>query len=294
MNSIHKKVKVYENVITVSARTNSIKYFEHSVSHIGKTNHKIYGNFSVNQPQGFNDQDIKIYIMTDIQLADWSLNYAGYKPLGETYREIPSPKEYHYSSGRQKKADFDITVVDENHLFFIFDNSFSERRDKSVNIVIWEEWDEIPNMLDLLTTIPPQDRSLSEAVKQIFLSAKQKLKIITPYIDMLLVSDLLDLHQKGITITVITRIKKDFDGKGAKTAFDHIHDALRKNHRTNELIHSRILICDDAVALVSSADLTQDSLIGQFNAGTMLSDVSTIKKLNSYFDQVWQKSLEIK
>lgn len=294
MNSIHKKVKIYENVVTVPARTDSIKYFEHSVSHTGKTNHRIYGNFSVNQPQGFNDQDIKFYIMTDIQLANWTLTYAGYKPLGETYREISTPAEYHYSSGRQKNMDFDITVSDECHLFFILDNSFSERRAKSVNLILWEEWEEIPNMLDLLTTIPPQDRSLSEAVKQIFLSAKQKLKIITPYIDMLLVSDLLDLHQKGITITAITRVKKDFDGKGAKTAFDHIHDALKKNHRTNELIHSRILICDDALALVSSADLTQDSLIGQFNAGTMLSDVSVIKKLNNYFDQVWQNSHEIK
>lgn len=294
MSSIHKKVRVYENTVTISAGSDSVKYFEHSVSHIGKTNHRIYGNFLVNQPQGMDNQDIKFHIMTDIQLANWVLPFIGYKPIGETYREISDPTEYHYSSGRQKKDDFDITITEDSHLFFIFNNRFSELRAKTVKVITWEEWDEIPSMLDLLTTIPPQDRSLSEAVKQIFLSAKQKLRIITPYIDMLLVSELLDLHQKGVNVIIITRNKKDFAGKDTKTAFDHIHDDLKKNHRANDLIHSRILICDDTIALVSSADLTQDSLIGQFNAGTILSDASIIKKLNNYFDQVWQKSTEIK
>lgn len=178
-------------------------------------------------------------------------------------------------------------------MFFILDNLFSQARSKTVQVSVWEEWDETPSNLDLVTTTPPQDRSLSNDVKKMISSAKHSLKIITPYIDMLLVSELLEQQEKGLSIIIITRSKKEFSGKDTKTAFDHIHDALKQNHRANDLVHSRVLICDDTTSLVSSADLTQDSLIGQFNAGIILSDVSIINKLNSYFNQVWQKSTKI-
>ena len=149
--------------------------------------------------------------------------------------------------------------------------------------------DESITALDVVTTIPPFDKSLSQDAERLLSNTSSDLKIITPYIDMTLVSELLKIHQQGIDIQIITRTRKEFSGKGAKEAFEHIHGTI-SNHRSNDLIHSRIIIRDSQEALVSSADLTQDSLIGQFNAGILTTDSNSVSKLLDYFKQVWNKS----
>jgi hypothetical protein len=54
---------------------------------------------------------------------------------------------------------------------------------------------------------------------------------------------------------------------------------FQDNHRMNDLVHSRVIIRDNEEALVSSADLTQDSLLTQFKAGVLTTDATMIRSL---------------
>lgn len=284
----HKKIQIFNDMIEVPASNNSIRFHSHKINHSNKANHRIWGEYIVAQPQGRKDLDIKFYILGGCQLGKWTLLHLGRSSGTNVIRE---PDDYLYSSsGRVSRDEFELDITNDVELFFVMDNHFSFVDSKSIKLSIWEEWDETLSKFDAVTTIPPFDQSLSNDVRRIISNAKNELKLITPYIDMSLISLLLEKNQKGLHIYVITRSRKEFSGKDAKQAFEHIHKNIGKNHRINELVHSRIIISDGNEALVSSADLTQDSLIGQFNAGILVSENNVIRKLNEYFEQVWKSS----
>ena len=154
-----------------------------------------------------------------------------------------------------------------------------------------EEWDESISDTDVVTTIPPQDKSLNVDVIKIIEETETSLQIISPYIDMSLMNELITKKQQGIVIQIITRPTNEFKGKAKKDAFNNLKAHLKKNHRTNEAIHSRIIISDQSKILVSSADLTLDSLRAQYNAGIITSDLQLVTKLVEYFKTVWRKSI---
>ena len=119
----------------------------------------------------------------------------------------------------------------------------------------------------------------------------ENLKIITPYIDMSLILQLLKKHDDGIKVQIITRTKNDFSGKSSKEAFDHLKQKLQDNHKTTKFIHSRVIIKDNSEILVSSSDLTQNSLLSQFNTGIFSTNNKIILKLSEYFNSVWNTQL---
>jgi phosphatidylserine/phosphatidylglycerophosphate/cardiolipin synthase-like enzyme len=50
------------------------------------------------------------------------------------------------------------------------------------------------------------------------------------------------------------------------------------------------MIIDDKWVLVSSADLTRESLVDEFNAGIFTHDEETVKRCIDYFDNIWEES----
>jgi phosphatidylserine/phosphatidylglycerophosphate/cardiolipin synthase-like enzyme len=120
---------------------------------------------------------------------------------------------------------------------------------------------------------------------------KKDLKVISPYIDTSFLQEIFSRQSQGVTVMIVTRPDKDFTGKDKIAALRYIKQYIKSNRKTNELVHSRVFIRDNEQALISSADITHDSLVGQFNAGVLLSDPSVIKKLLDYFVHVWDASL---
>lgn len=284
MSSRHKQTDSIEREFIVDSQ-GGMFILPHHFEHAGRTDHKFRVRFLVAQGER-TDFDIKFYIMNEEAFVNWFPI-----SLHETRTSLPhDPKDVSFSSGRVTKGDYIIDVIESGNIYLIFDNSFSSFTAKRVRLWISEEWNEEKQSLDVVTTVPPHDKSLKEDVERIINDCKMDLKIISPYIDMSLISDLLRKIEKGAQIRIITRTRQEFTGKDKKATFDHIHNNLGKNHRTNEYIHSRIIIRDGIEAVISSADLTQDSLIGQFNAGIIVSDVNVLKKLGNYFETIWQKS----
>ena len=286
MSSRHKLVEVYNKSVKVGVNTSRTYAIVHDVNHTGKNNHTISGKFAVTQSENSKDVDVRFYTLTETQLAKWFLGN-----IDNSTSAFPLPSECICSSNKLvKNGEFKISVTNSFHAYFILDNRHSSSANKDVKIFISEEWDENVSSLDVVTTIPPHDKSLKQDVKRLINNATGDLKIITPYIDMSLVSELLQKHNHGVHVEIITRSKNDFTGKGAEEAFVHISKALDENHKINEHIHSRVIVRDELEALVSSADLTHDSLLGQFNVGVIVSEPIIINKLLEYFKTTWQKS----
>lgn len=283
MSVRHKIIPLFEQTFNVSTGSNGMVLQPIEFGHVGKSNHSINVTFQVVQSNPNQVHDIKFYILNETDLITWLLSL-------RFNNNLNCPKHYVYSSGQKHQATHRLDISEDMRLCFLLDNRYSTLSSKTVNVSVYEEWDEPVNQLDVVTTIPPHDDSLKQSVESLINSSTKDLKIITPYIDMSLVSQLLAKHNNGVAIQIITRNRSEFSNKGAKEAFNHVNKSIGKNHKTNEHVHSRLIICDSHSALVSSADLTQDSLLGQFNAGILVSESEIIRKLMDYFKRTWDVS----
>lgn len=256
----------------------------YDVDHSGKVNHKLVGGFEVAQPDNNKIYDIKFHILTATQIVDWLVRSSN------TNSKYANPQEYIISRGASTRGEFTVDINHTGKLFFAFSNRFSNWTMKDVTITITEQWDEMLLSLDFVATVPPQDDSLRNEAARILSASKSSLKIISPYVDMTFVKILLQKQSENIAVQIITRPDGEIKGKEKESALKFINQIVRANHKVNAYVHSRIIIRDNEEALISSADLTQDSLLGQFNAGVILNDPNVIRKLLSYFDTVWQTS----
>lgn len=126
-------------------------------------------------------------------------------------------------------------------------------------------------------------------------SAETEIKILSLYIDMMY-GDIINLAENNpdLSIKIITRPSKD-NNKGmrvkiGKNALDLLKIATRGDLKTNEILHARMIIVDDKEALISSADLTRDQLMDEFNAGIWVRDEETVKRATEFFDNIWEES----
>lgn len=283
----HRKVEIIDKVVQVNPGATNIQILSLPIQHSGKSNHQVRFEFLVEQPDPNVRHKIRFYVSTNHKIAKWFtenlMNVQNIqlifqlKKLGWYVEDI---------QGNDK-----LKIDNNTELFFVLDNRYFSTITKNVSLKIIEEWDEITsNGLSFLSTVPPYDKSLLSYSEEMIKTTSENLKIITPYIDMSLISIILDKYDEKIDIKIITRNRASFSGKSSKEAFEHIHEKLKTNHRHNDLIHSRIILKDKSEALVSSADLTQDSLLGQFNAGIVTTEKNTVMKLLEYFENVWIKS----
>lgn len=125
-------------------------------------------------------------------------------------------------------------------------------------------------------------------------STERVLKICSPYLDMLH-EDIIDLSEEdeSVKVKILTKPKGDVSGSRArlaKSAIEQLNRASNRSVRTKHIIHSRLVISDSDVLLVSSADLTRDQLVDEYNAGLLTGDEDAISDATEYFDQLWDAS----
>ena len=132
-------------------------------------------------------------------------------------------------------------------------------------------------------------------IREMLNSAETEIKMLSLYIDMMY-EDIINLAENNpdLSIKIITRPSKD-NNKGmrvkiGKNALDLLKIATRGDLKTNEILHARMIIVDDKEALISSADLTRDQLMDEFNAGIWVRDKETVKRATDFFDNIWKES----
>lgn len=152
---------------------------------------------------------------------------------------------------------------------------------------------------NFVETSPPLEfgrhtTTIRTEIEQMIQDTEQELRICSPYVDMLH-EDILDLSEGNelVNIKILTKPKGDISGNRArlaKSAIEQLNRASNREVRTNYLIHSRLVITDNNSLLVSSADLTRDQLVDEFNAGLQTGDEDAIGAATNYFDDLWDLS----
>lgn len=134
-------------------------------------------------------------------------------------------------------------------------------------------------------------KEIYDLIHDLLKNAKYNIKIISPYIDMYY-EDIINIASENpsLVIKIITRPSKDIKGmreRIARNVLKLLEIATKGNLKTLDTIHSRLIIIDEDELLVSSADITRDSLVDEFNAGIYTKDKDSIKKSIDYFENIW-------
>ncbi|MFH1127363.1 MAG: phospholipase D-like domain-containing protein [archaeon] len=126
-------------------------------------------------------------------------------------------------------------------------------------------------------------------------NAKKEILISSPWITHIL--NELSYFQKTngknkIEIKIITRlIKEDIDrGITDLDKFRVLKDNYGADIRYNNDLHAKMLIIDNRVAIISSANLTKKGLSVNYEAGICLRDENMLNKVRQFFNAVWNDS----
>jgi hypothetical protein len=131
---------------------------------------------------------------------------------------------------------------------------------------------------------------IQENIRYIFRSAESEIKILSPYFELLhdeLIKLLAD--KPNLTLKVITRPENEQSNHNRKV-IKQLNKHTAGNCKSNEKLHSRMVIIDNQEVLISSSDLDRNSLIDQYNAGIRTKDKETVEAAVKFFENIWNES----
>jgi len=144
-------------------------------------------------------------------------------------------------------------------------------------------------------------RLTQEVLKTLVIEAQKEIKIMSPFIDATITSLLSDL-KKDVNVKIITTAKTDEKDKIIK---NYILTRLEKQNENIEVkyikkseegtqlyqIHAKMIISDDKLCYVGSANIIETSIFHNLELGLLISDPYLIDLLSDIFDNFF--SLEI-
>ena len=284
----HRRNQLVCGEETIQAK--SWRWLSVDVNKTVQKNHRIFGRIQVYQPvdpRAPKNLDIAFYIMDEDGFIEWLDRRAR-----QNASLIPPPNPL-LKTNRVKTRDWNFVTPRGGRYWLVWDNRYSGFTPKTIYHEAVEEWDEtIPesSVADIVTTSPPVDRSLLEEVIRLIRESKSHLMIVTPYVDMEVMNEIQKKLDDGVTVYIVTRPKSDFGGDRAKAAFNYLRRAVKGNHTTNGQVHARFIVSDYDKVLVSSADLSYDSLVAQYNAGIVCSRPEVVRRMVDYFQSIWASS----
>jgi hypothetical protein len=134
-----------------------------------------------------------------------------------------------------------------------------------------------------------------EKINDCIQETQTSIMICSPYLDMFYEKILDCSIKKSISIKIITRPKADIKGireRISKNVIDLLRTATKGNIRACPLLHARMIIFDEKILIISSADLTRDQLFDEFNIGILTQEPFTVQKAIEFFNNIWNESEE--
>ena len=302
---IHKKSKLFDNVVRLPP--SQMQYRRYMIKHAGKNNHTVSGTFSVKQEEGNVPSRIHFCIFTEAEILEWFF-YNIHINNNNLFFQDKNKFIYHIE---KQSGKFQFPIKDDEIIYVRMDNYYLLTIPKNISLNIMEEWDEEKSVSDvaitippskvattippsdIVTTIPPSDESLKDTIEDMIKDSQESLMIISPYMDMTLISNLIEKKKQGVKIEIILRDDKQIKGL-SKDGMNQVRKSFPQSHRLHHSVHSRLFIRDAVETLISSADLTQQSLQNQVNLGIKTSDPKIVEECKVFFQKVWQESEGVK
>lgn len=134
---------------------------------------------------------------------------------------------------------------------------------------------------DLICTLPPKTEIRSK-VEEMLGKAQESVLITSPYFDGSMVGQIDRLVKKGVKVSLVTRPKKS-QNKANEQALDLV-EKMGVKVKFDNMIHGRLLVVDEREALVSSADLTSDSLDSNLEVAIHTASPTVVRKAIEFFE----------
>lgn len=165
-----------------------------------------------------------------------------------------------------------------------------------------ETYSKIKNYEVILTLPPPFKKSIlekhpnvvltDEAIKKMLIEAKEKIRILSPYVDASVI-DYMKAIQKDVKInflttltpygknTILERLKQDKE-------FLEVKYITEKSGNIQKFqTHAKIMIIDNSKVYVGSANFKDTSMLYNLEAGIILSQPEIVNEYVSIFDDIY-------
>ena len=146
----------------------------------------------------------------------------------------------------------------------------------------------------IVTTPTEASNTVYGEINRELSKAQQEILICSPWITYIVdeLSNFKKKDGKKINIKIITRLIKEDIEKGVTDLdkFRVLKDVFGAEIRYNNDLHAKMMIIDNSIAIISSANLTKKGLYANYEAGVCLKDKSMIEKITLFFDDVWKES----
>jgi hypothetical protein len=137
---------------------------------------------------------------------------------------------------------------------------------------------------------------LSEKVKDLIERVEEGEVLVAGWVDSFGLRLLNSLIERNIKFRIVTHRPSSAERGKPPSDTCEVFGRLAKEYpesvRISTRLHARLLISDKE-ALVSTADLTKDSLEAKFEAGIATTDGLTIMKLKEFFEKLWDTSTKL-
>lgn len=145
-----------------------------------------------------------------------------------------------------------------------------------------------------LVTKPGQNTVYGEISREIS-NAKHEILIFSPWITHIF-EELSNFSRKGpnkkTNIKIITRfIKEDIEkGIADLDKLRVLKEKFGAEIRYNNDLHAKVVVLDNSIAIISSANLTKKGLSINYEAGVCLRDKNIVNEVSNFFNEVWGES----
>lgn len=147
----------------------------------------------------------------------------------------------------------------------------------------------------IVTTPSEASNTVYGEISRELSKAQQEVLICSPWITYI-VDELSSFRKKEgkkkINIKIITRLIKEDIEKGVTDLdkFRVLKDAFGAEIRYNNNLHAKMVVVDNSVVIISSANLTKKGLSVNYEAGICLKDKNMVDKVAQFFNDVWSES----
>lgn len=247
------------------------------ISHEGKSKHVVSVSFSVLDP----NKKISFYHLNVDEFESYAFRA---NSLGSDFE----PKNPLFKLSKVSNCkNYEISITETTRLHFMFAKTGTS---VPLQLTIVESWESDTGIVKVLPGIPITDNQLSKRIKQLIHESTHTLKIISPHTDLHLMDDISDAIKRNVEVRLIIRNEDQYNTHTTKQAYPHLQKILGKNLKSNEKIHSRLIIKDSDLAIVMSSDIDQNSMQNLINCGMEISDSLPITELNRFFEEIWRQS----
>jgi len=144
-----------------------------------------------------------------------------------------------------------------------------------------------------------------ETLKQLLLQADREIKIVTPYLDNVIIDrfegELERIGKKGVKIRLIFR---DYNLQ-TQNAIDALKEIFENNFSWRRIstpvaqgvrgqsargIHAKFIVIDRKIALITSMNLTVNSMNYNMEIGAMIANPGIVRQIDEIFEVLWEAS----